>query len=95
MYKSTADVFGFIGGLITSMGGIPQIIKIINTKKADDLSWGMLLLWLSGMSMTTIYGIMINEKPIYYNSLFSIIETLVIVKLKIKYMNEITYDLVV
>ena len=66
-------MIGLLGGIITTCGGLPQIIKITQTKSADDLSWGMLILWLTGLSMTLGYGLYTNQVPVYVPTMLSII----------------------
>ena len=56
------DMFQLIGGLILSVGYIPQIIKIVKTKSVKDLS----LLW----SLAVLIGIAFME--VYAISLFII-----------------------
>lgn len=88
-------ILGLIGGLCTASGGIPQIYKMIKTKQTKDLSWYMVLLWLVGLSITCIYGICIEELPVYLNAIFSIIQTTIIIILKVKYDNrENVYQMV-
>ena len=82
------DAIGLIGGLITTAGGIPQLIKIFQTKKADDLSWGMLGLWGVGLTFTLVYGVSTHQPPIYLPTMVSILETGLMCLAKVYYRTE-------
>lgn len=79
------EAVGFVGGLITSLGGIPQIYKIIQTRKTDDLSWAMLGSWFIGLIMTTVYAFSIRAIPICVNCVISLANTCTISGLKVYY----------
>lgn len=81
------ETIGFVGGLITSLGGVPQIYKIIQTRQTKDLSWVMLCSWFVGLSMTTVYAFSIRAVPICVNCVVSLINTCTISSLKIFYEN--------
>lgn len=66
------SVVGFVGGAITTSGGIPQIIKMVRTKRTEDLSWSMLLMWLLGLGLTSCYGIASHQPPVYASSITSL-----------------------
>lgn len=77
------EAIGFIGGTITSLGGVPQIYKIVTTKQTRDLSWLMLCAWLSGLSLTTVYAFSIKAVPVIVNSVISLTNTITIIILKV------------
>jgi MtN3 and saliva related transmembrane protein len=47
---------GFMAGICTSGCMIPQLIKIIKTKSADDISWTMLGMNFVGNSLWIAHG---------------------------------------
>lgn len=69
---------GLTGGIITTCGGIPQIVKIHNDRDATNVSWGMLGMWITGLSMTTYYGLVSKQLPVYVSSISSMILTTII-----------------
>ena len=79
------SLLGLIGGSITSFGSIPQIIKMIKTHQTRDLSWYMIFLWIIGIFLTLVYGILINQLPIIITSTVSMILTMIITTLKTYY----------
>lgn len=84
------EAVGFVGGLITSLGGIPQIYKIIQTRKTEDLSWVMLSAWFVGLVMTTVYAFSIRATPICVNCVISLVNTCTISGLKVYYERQFT-----
>lgn len=83
MNVNTVQLIGFVGGAITTLGGVPQIIKMARTKRTQDLSWGMVMSWLIGLTLTTFYGVSMKQPPIYVNSSLSLIQTYVMVAYKL------------
>jgi MtN3 and saliva related transmembrane protein len=79
------SIIGLIGGILTSIGGIPQIIKMITTKQTNDLSWTMIMLWFVGLVFTLSYGIVIHQIPIILSGILSLISTITMLILKIYY----------
>lgn len=50
------NIIGIIGNALLAVSYIPQIIKIVRTKKAEDLSLLMWLAYLIGDILLTIYA---------------------------------------
>lgn len=85
------EYVGVIGGIITTSGGIPQLYKIHTTKSANDLSWGMLCMWMTGLSMTISYGISSNQFPVYIPSSCSLCMS-ILMSLSKLYYGSTTYS---
>lgn len=67
------EVLGLIAGGITSVAMIPQLIKVITEKNAEDISVAMLLVLITGLSLWVWYGILQNELPIILSNSFSVL----------------------
>ena len=76
---------------MTTLGGIPQIIKMARTKKTEDVSWGMLGCWMVGLTMTCIYGVSVGQPPVYVSATASILMTLAMAGIK-HHCEHIKYD---
>lgn len=72
MSSMNENLLGIIAGLLTSGSMIPQLIKVIKEKNADDLSWGMLGVLIVGVSLWTWYGVLKDELPIIFTNAFSV-----------------------
>lgn len=52
---------------------IPQLIKVLKEKDVENLSWGMITVLLTGVSLWVVYGFMKNELPIIISNGFSVL----------------------
>ena len=50
---------------------MPQLIKVIKTKNVDDISWLMLVILISGLSLWIWYGFEQDELPIILSNSFA------------------------
>ena len=62
---------GIFGGILTSLGFIPQLVKGYMTKKLDDVSYYMPLVLLIGMMFWLTYGIFLVDIPLIGANVFS------------------------
>lgn len=67
------EVLGLVAGGITSVAMMPQLIKVIKEKNAEDISVVMLLVLITGLSLWIWYGILQNELPIILSNSFSVL----------------------
>ena len=67
------SVLGIIAGVLTSISMIPQLIKVIREKNAQDLSLVMILVLITGLSLWVWYGILKNELPIIISNAFAVL----------------------
>jgi len=56
-------VVGTVGGFCTTFAFVPQVVKIWK-QGGRDLSYGMLTLYLIGVSMWLIYGVLLHALAI-------------------------------
>ena len=81
------DVIAYIGGCILAFQMIPQIYKIIKYKSAKDISYVFLFLNMIGLLCMCTYGIHNNDKPLYITTSFSLVNTFIILIVKLYYDN--------
>jgi len=65
------DLIGYIAGILGVISFIPQLIKTIKTQQADDISMGMLWLFMLTNVLYIIYGLALSLIPIVVTLLFS------------------------
>ncbi|HZF63867.1 MAG TPA: SemiSWEET transporter [Chitinophagaceae bacterium] len=82
---NTTQLLGMAAGILTSISMLPQLIKIIKEKKADDVSLIMLLVLISGLSLWVAYGVMRDDLPLIVTNSFSVLLNCVIVVFRLKY----------
>lgn len=70
------NIVGSAAGILTSVSMIPQLIKVLREKNVEDLSAGMLIVLISGLSLWVWYGIMKGEWPITLSNAFAVLVNL-------------------
>lgn len=81
-------VIGTIAGILTSVSMIPQLIKVLKEKDVENISWGMIAVLLTGVSLWVVYGIMKDELPIILSNGFSVLVNTILLIYYFKYKNK-------
>ena len=77
------DVFGYFAAILTTAAFLPQLLKTLKTKKADDVSLATLIMFIIGVLSWIVYGIKISSIPILVANLITLILNLLILISKI------------
>ena len=77
------DVFGYLAAILTTAAFLPQLIKTLKTKKADDVSLTTLIMFIIGVLSWIIYGYKISSTPIFISNLITLVLNLLILISKI------------
>ena len=77
------EFFGYFAAILTTLAFIPQLIKTLKTKKADDVSLTTLIMFIIGVLSWIIYGYKISSTPILIANLITLILNLLILISKI------------
>jgi MtN3 and saliva related transmembrane protein len=59
------DVLGFLAAFCTTVAFLPQALQVYRTRRTQDLSLGMFLLFTTGVALWLAYGVMIASAPIW------------------------------
>lgn len=78
-------VVGFAAGIFTALSMLPQVIKTIKEKKAEDVSVLMLVVLVTGISLWFFYGILREDLPIMLTNGFSLLLNLLMLFLRWKF----------
>ncbi|MBD2692969.1 SemiSWEET transporter [Anabaena catenula] len=78
-------LLGFAAGLLTTIAFLPQMFKTWKTKSAKDVSFVMLITFMSGLFLWLIYGIILGALPIILANGITLFFNFIILWLKIKY----------
>jgi MtN3 and saliva related transmembrane protein len=79
---------GIIAGLFTATSLLPQLIKLIRKKKAEDISLFFLIILFCGVGLWIWYGILREDLPIIATNAFSLLVNILMIVLGIKYKKE-------
>ncbi len=81
----TSDTFGFIAAALTTIAFLPQVIKTWRTKKAEDVSIVMLLMFITGLLFWIVYAIQAHALPVLIANVITFILNVIILTLKLIY----------
>ncbi|MGN6400753.1 MAG: SemiSWEET family sugar transporter [Flavisolibacter sp.] len=79
------QIIGLSAGVLTACSLLPQVVKTLNEKQAEDVSLLMLIVLQAGLILWIVYGIKRNDLPIIATNSFSLLVNIVMVVLRIKY----------
>ncbi|MEA5524692.1 SemiSWEET transporter [Nodularia spumigena] len=78
-------ILGLLAAPSTTSAFLPQMLKTWQSKSAKDVSYLMLITFISGLSLWLIYGIYLKSLPIILANSFTLFFNLIILWLKIRY----------
>jgi MtN3 and saliva related transmembrane protein len=79
------EFVGLAAGICTAISLLPQLVKLIRTKKAEDLSLFYLTILFVGLGLWVWYGVLKNDLPIILTNCVSLCINAVVLVLGIKY----------
>jgi len=79
------QIIGLAAGVCTAMSLLPQIIKTIRDKKAEDVSLVMLFVLMTGIILWIVYGFQKHDFPIIATNCFSLAANITMTILRIIY----------
>jgi MtN3 and saliva related transmembrane protein len=79
------QIIGIVAGILTASSLIPQVVKTIKEKKAEDVSILMLFTLQAGIILWIVYGIKRDDFPIIITNSFSLLVNITMVVLRFKY----------
>jgi MtN3 and saliva related transmembrane protein len=84
------DIFGYLAAILTTAAFLPQLIKTLKTKRADDVSLTTLIMFIIGVLSWIIYGYEISSTPILIANLITLILNVSILMSKIYFSNNLS-----
>jgi MtN3 and saliva related transmembrane protein len=79
------DIIGYIAGFLILVSIIPQIIKSWKTKSTKDLSLLRYLIYIAGVIMWLVYGIVLKNGPMIIVNSINLVLASSVLYLIIKY----------
>jgi len=76
---------GFLAAFLTTIAFLPQVIKIWQTRKTRDISLITYIILFTGVFLWLVYGFLIENSPLIFANLATLILVSFILFLKIKY----------
>ena len=85
MFTLNVEFFGYFAAILTTLAFLPQLIKTLKTKKAEDVSLITLIMFLTGVLSWIVYGYKIASIPILLANLITFVLNLLILIFKITF----------
>ena len=83
----TPTTIGLVAGALTSVAGIPQLVKTLRTRHARDISVWQPLLLSTGIALWLVYGLLIHDTPLVLANIVPLICNIMLTILKLRYRN--------
>ncbi|HEY1113402.1 MAG TPA: SemiSWEET transporter [Chitinophagaceae bacterium] len=81
-------IIGLVAGILTSSSMVPQVVKTIKEKKAEEVSLTMLFILMLGVATWVAYGILRDDMPIIVTNSFSLLVNITMIVLRLKYQRK-------
>jgi MtN3 and saliva related transmembrane protein len=79
------NTIGLLAGLLTTVAFVPQVMKIYRNKSGRDISARMFTMFSIGIALWLYYGVLLQSLPIILANAVTLVLTLAILALKIRY----------
>ena len=81
----TVNTIGYIAGVVNALAGMPQLLQILRTRSAGDVSKGMFVMFVASVLLWTWYGIRLHAWPLIVSDVVVLVQYVVILALKRKF----------
>lgn len=78
------QIIGMVAGICTSISFFPQAMRILKTKRTEELSLVTYIIYVCGISMWIIYGVLRQDIAVWLTNVVSFFPACLILWLKIK-----------
>ncbi|HRE62786.1 MAG TPA: SemiSWEET family transporter [Ferruginibacter sp.] len=85
MTELQKEIVGYVGGVMSSISFLPQVIKIWKTKSAKDLSMLTLIFLTCNITLWLTYGILIGSTPLWLTNAIVLSMVVCMIYFKIKF----------
>ena len=79
------QVMGILASILTAISMLPQLIKMIKEKDAENVSILMLFVLLTGLGFWMYYGILIKDWIIIISNGFSVLLNVILLIYTVRY----------
>ncbi len=79
---------GFMAATCTTIAFVPQLMRVLKLKSARDVSLPTFLLFSVGVFLWLVYGLYAGSKPVIASNMVTLVLSLSILALKLKYDRE-------
>ena len=82
------SIIGILASICTAVSLLPQLIKLLKEKKAENISLAMLAVLFAGLGLWIYYGVLKKDLIIIISNAFSLTINIVLAAFAIKYKSK-------
>jgi MtN3 and saliva related transmembrane protein len=82
------EIIGYIAAVFGTILMLPQVFKSYKTKRVEDISFVMLVVYILNCSFWEVYGILIHSMPVIICNVLALIIGIFQMILKLKFRKE-------
>jgi MtN3 and saliva related transmembrane protein len=76
---------GFVAAFLTTAAFVPQLMRVMKLRSAREISLGTFLMFSVGVFMWLMYGIYTGSRPVIASNVVTLVLSVSILILKLKY----------
>jgi MtN3 and saliva related transmembrane protein len=82
---SLVEDIGFVAAFLTTAAFVPQLMRVMKLRSAREISLGTFLMFSLGVFMWLVYGIYTGSRPVIASNVVTLVLSVSILILKLKY----------
>ena len=79
------EIVGAVAALVTTLGWVPQVVKIARARKAGDISFAATGAIALGVSLWALYGVLIGSWPVIIANAATFLFVAAILGMKVRF----------
>jgi MtN3 and saliva related transmembrane protein len=87
------QALGFVAAFCTTAAFVPQLVRVLRLRSARDVSLPTFLMFSIGVFLWLLYGLYIGSRPVIASNSVTLILSVSILVLKLRYRDEPEEDL--
>ena len=84
----TVELLGFVAAFCTTAAFVPQLVRVLRLRSARDVSLPTFVLFSVGVFLWLLYGFYIGSKPVIASNGVTLVLSVSILILKLRYGRE-------
>lgn len=88
---NSISMIGFAAAICTTAAFIPQVWQVWVSRSAKDISFAMYLIFITGVALWLVYGLIIKDAPLIIANLITLVLAGAVLVMKLYFeRNEVT-----
>jgi MtN3 and saliva related transmembrane protein len=85
MSHATVDDIGFAAAFLTTAAFVPQLVRVLRLRSAREISLPTFLMFSAGVFLWLLYGIYSGSRPVIASNAVTLVISVSILVLKLRY----------